>query len=126
MAAETNAKVDVLMGYLAQNIEQRLTLSRASRDLGMSASTIQRLLKARDGRSFIQSLSLLRLERIMQLLVLEPDLKAEALALLVGWRSRKSLYVSIYRLTGGSLAGIRRQARESAAGCRPPTVPRRL
>ena len=45
----------------------------------------------------------LRLNRAQELLRQEPDIKIEVLSLCLGWKSRKSLYAAVRRVSGRTL-----------------------
>lgn len=97
----------MLRDYLAAHALEPLTLRQVSRSLGMSESTVQRALRANIGVGFHATLACVRVELALSMLLEDPDVKIEALALAVGWRSKKSLYAAVRRVTGRSLQELR-------------------
>lgn len=98
-------RLKLILTVIAENADQSATipLGSVARKLGMSVSTVQRALRA--GRlDFRNAVSLMRLVNAERLLLEEPTLKVEALSLLAGWRSRRSLYLAVQRIRGCSLA----------------------
>ncbi len=79
-----------------------ITLSRAARDLGASARTLQRLL-AREGRSFSSILDDVRRELALTL-VGERRLSGKEASTLVGYAEPTSLYRALRRWRGGTRA----------------------
>lgn len=97
--------------YLSAHACGQVTLQTASRELGMSQSTMRRVLRTNWNSGFHAEVERLRVERALAILNSEPDVKIDALALAVGWGSRANLYAAVRRVTGQSLAALRSLAR---------------
>lgn len=101
--------------YLHSHASEALTIARASRELGMSQSTLRRVLSNESHVGFHVALEHVRVHHALLLLADEPDLKVEALALAVGWRSRANLYAAVRRVTKKPLATLRSNERHRRA-----------
>lgn len=103
-------RTTVILDHMTARLAEPLSLHGVAHDLGMSASTAQRALRVQ-GVEFRFALAKIRVTCAEELLRRDPDLKVEALSLCVGWKSRKSLYDAVRRVTGRSLvewrAGVR-------------------
>ena len=106
-------RIKKILAHMAERHSEPLTLNAIAYALGMSPSTAQRTLKTQ-GIKFRHALVELRLDRAQELLRREPDIKAEVLSLSVGWKSRKSLYSAVRRLSGRRLAEWRASVVDSA------------
>jgi AraC-like DNA-binding protein len=77
--------------FLRERLDDRLTMSAISRHFGVSETRLRGLFADRTGMSVHQFLTQLRLRRAIELLA-TTDIKVEAIARLVGYRSKASLY----------------------------------
>ena len=91
----------------ATALSPSLSFSAVARNLGISVSTGQRSLKSAQ-LSFRQILCLARLAAAEELLLREPASKVEVISLSVGWRSKRSLYLAVWRNYGCCLSEWRR------------------
>lgn len=111
-------RLNLILAVIAQRAHQSnisFTLPALARELGMSVSTAQRVLRT-GSLDFRNAVSLMRLMNAERLLRQEPTLKVEALSLLAGWRSRRSLYVAVQRIRGCGLAQWRDEVLNDRSG----------
>lgn len=99
-------RATLLLAHMAKRAAETVRLSGVAHELGMSPSTAQRALRSR-GLDFRTALVRIRLQQAERLLHLEPDLKVEAVSRSVGWKSRKSLYAALRRISGQRMAEFR-------------------
>lgn len=116
MTKNLSQRLQRIEQYFNDRIEQPILLRLASRDLGMSPSTIQRTLRTGLGVGFHSALRRRRVELALKLLAENQDLKIEAVARSVGWKSRRTLYSAVQSVTGATLSQHR---------VRPSTDPQR-
>jgi AraC-like DNA-binding protein len=97
-----------VLSYVSMRIGERLTLGTTARAVHMSASTVQRRIRRETGRGFRDSVNHLQVDLALAMFREDPEIKVEAVALSVGFASRKSLYSAVRRVTGRSLMDWRR------------------
>jgi AraC-like DNA-binding protein len=102
----------IIRRYIQLHYHERLTLCGLARDLKLSESTVRRSLRLTWNVTVHRLIDECRIGKVRGLLATEPDLKNDALASSVGWRSRTSLHEAIRRLTGQSLAALRAEVTE--------------
>lgn len=93
--------------YVDANLHNRLTLSSVAKAMGVSESSIQRVLQQDKGVRFKDYLRCARVRRALDLIMTDPWAKVDYLTIAVGWRSRKTLYQSVRKITGASLSSLR-------------------
>jgi AraC-like DNA-binding protein len=100
--------------YLQSHCAEDVTVHAVGRAFGLSESSLRRRLKQEAGLRFHAVLDQVRVEKLLTALSAEPDLKVEALAVGVGWRSRTTLYAAVRRVTGRHLDELRAYAATGA------------
>lgn len=93
--------------YVDANLHIRLTLSSVAKAMGVSESSIQRVLHQGTGARFNDYLRCARVRRALDLIMTDPWAKVDYVTIAVGWRSRKTLYQSVRKVTGASLSSLR-------------------
>ena len=105
-----NDKTAAVLSYIAAHSHEHMTVGRAARDLGLSASSVRRIVKQMGVSGFHRVLEACRVFNALTMLDSDATLKTEALCRCVGWKSRRNLYAAVRRICGHHLRDMREDA----------------
>jgi AraC-like DNA-binding protein len=117
MGADTTRENQLtqVLAAIAEKVRQgdAVSLRTLAREIGISVSTAQRILRAGhlNFRNVVSSMRLLNAEQVVRT---DPALKIEAVSLLAGWRSRRGLYVAVQRIRRCTVSNWREQIRDGS------------
>jgi transcriptional regulator GlxA family with amidase domain len=109
------------IAYMRTHLGQPLTTSAVARALEVSPRTLHRVVSAHAGVPPVKALAMLRVAEAQRLLA--DGVKVDAVALMVGYRTRASLYRQVRSLTGRTVADCRGQGRATSRGACAPRQP---
>ncbi len=105
------------IAYMQTRLPELLTTAEVAKALGISPRTLHRAIYAHAGVAPGKLLAMLRVAEAERLLA--DGVKVDAVALLVGYRTRASLYRQVRSLTGRTVADCRGQRSTSEPNAKP-------
>jgi transcriptional regulator GlxA family with amidase domain len=111
----TDGRASRIICLLNARLTEQVELRDLAKELGVSVSTAGRLLRVDRGVHFLEIRTAMRVEAAIALIREDPWMKVDAVAWSVGWRSRRTLYMAVKRVTGRHLAEFRSISKNSTS-----------